>query len=270
MRLNTAILITSAIAAIGCPVLAQAPGSALVDKTLVVWVAPANVTQRGGSALTIDDGRDRFDGIVFGELAAAKWMAGSDMFYRTQKDQAKFPAETADTKTFVQIAIVYKGRQITVYRNGQQYSQHTMAGEPQEFGPQSIVMIGKRHRRQGDNAHFAGAIDDARIYDRALSAAQIAALKPNVASELNPWAWWSFDDKEAKDRTGRFLITQITGGAKVEDGKLVLDGVTGEMLCKTGKEVPFSYETPGPAGKSSGELADFSSRASGPRQCHAG
>jgi hypothetical protein len=150
-------------------------------------------------------GRDRFDGIVFGELAAAKWMAGSDMFSRTQKDQSRISQETTDARTFVQIAMVYQGRQITAYRNGQQYSQHTIAGEPQEFGPQSsIVMIGKRHRRQGDNAHFAGAIDDARIYDRPLSAAQIAALKPNVVSELNPWAWWSFDDKEAKERTGRF------------------------------------------------------------------
>ena len=112
-------------------------------------------------------------------------------------------------------------------------------------------------------------IDDARIYDRALSATQIAALKPNVASELNPWAWWSFDDKEAKDRTGRFLITQITGGAKVESGKLVLDGVTGEMLCKTGKEVPFSYETPGRPENPPANWLAFSSRASGPRQCHA-
>jgi len=69
-------------------------------------------------------------------------------------------------------------------------------------------------------------------------------MKPNVASELKPWAWWSFDDQDAKDRTGRFPITQITGGAKVEDGKLVLDGISGEMLCKTGKEPPFAYETP--------------------------
>jgi sucrose-6-phosphate hydrolase SacC (GH32 family) len=246
MKLNTVILlVASALTACRCSALAETPGPALADKTLVVWVAPTNLTQRGGSALTIDDGRDRFDGIVFGELVAAKWMAGSDMFSRTQKDQASFPAETADAKTFVQIALVYKGRQITVFRNGQQYSRHTIAGDPQEFGAESsIVLFGKRHRRQGDNAHFAGVIDDARIYDRALSAEEIAALKPNVASEPNPWAWWSFDKKEAKDRTGRFLITQITGGAKVEDGKLVLDGVTGEMLCKTGKEVPFSYETP--------------------------
>ena len=79
------------------------------------------------------------------------------MFYRTQRDQAEIPAETADAKTFVQIANVYQRRQITVFRNGQQYSQHTMAAEPQEFGPQSIVMIGKRHRAQNENAHFAGA-----------------------------------------------------------------------------------------------------------------
>ena len=216
----------------------------LSDKTLVVWVAPANLTQRGGSALTITDASDRFDGMVFGELAGAKWMAGSEMFSRTQKEQGSFPTETADAKTFVQIAMVYQGRQVTAYRDGRLYSQHTMAGEPLEFGAQCFAMIGKRHRRQGDQSHFAGAIDDARIYDRALSAGEIAALKPNVASEPKPWAWWSFDDSEAKDRTGRFPITQLTGGAKVEDGRLVLDGVSGEMLCKTGRPLTFAYETP--------------------------
>ena len=217
---------------------------ALADKTLVVWVAPANLTQRGGSALTLEDSRGHFDGIVFGEIAPGKWMAGSDMFSRTQKDQTQYPAETADANTFVQIAIVYKGKQITLYRNGQQYARYATASPQQEFESQSLVVIGKRHRGQRDNARFAGAIDDARIYDQALSAEQIAALKPNEPSDLKPWAWWSFDDKEAKDRTGRFPITQIAGGATVEGGKLVLDGKNGMMLCKTGKEAPFAYETP--------------------------
>ena len=58
---------------------AQAVDPELVDKTLVVWVAPANLAQRGGSALTIEDAGDHFDGVVFSELAAGKWMAGSDM-----------------------------------------------------------------------------------------------------------------------------------------------------------------------------------------------
>jgi sucrose-6-phosphate hydrolase SacC (GH32 family) len=215
----------------------------LRDKTLVAWVAPANLTQRGGSVLTIDDQDSHFDGIVFGELAPAKWMAGSDFFRRTQKDQAKCPTETADPNTLVQVAIVYRGNQVTVYRNGKEYAHHEIT-QPQAFGPDSAVVIGLRHIEAGDRACFAGAIDDARIYDVALSAEQIAALKPNESSDPKPWAWWSFDDKEARDRTGRFPVTQLVGGATVEGGKLLLDGKTGMMLCKTGKESPIAYETP--------------------------
>jgi len=242
MKTTLCFLAATSLAVFTAAAAAEEPP--LIDKTLVVWAAPANLSQRGGSALTIDDGRDNFDAIVFGELAPGKWMAGSDFFRRTQKKQDAFPAETADAKTFVQLAIVYFGQQVTVYRDGRLYSQHTMAEAPQEFGPASRVNIGKRHRRQSDKSHFAGAIDDARIYAQALSAEQIAALKPNVASAIQPWAWWTFDDQAATDRTGRFLITELVGGAKVEDGKLVLDGVTGEFLAKTGKEIPFTYETP--------------------------
>ncbi len=40
-------------------------GGPLKDKTLIVWVSPANLTQSGGSALTVNDTTiDRFDGIV--------------------------------------------------------------------------------------------------------------------------------------------------------------------------------------------------------------
>ena len=152
MKLNTfALFATSTLAVIIPSVRAQSPASAplLADKTLVVWVAPANLTQRGGSALTITDASDRFDGMVFGELPGAKWMAGSEMFSRTPKEQEGFPAETADAKTFVQMAMVYHGREVTAYRDGRKYSQHIMAGEPLEFGAQCFALIGKRHRRQG-------------------------------------------------------------------------------------------------------------------------
>ena len=71
----------------------------LKDKTLVAWVSPANLTQRGGSVLTIDDVRSHFDGIVFGELAERRWMAGSDTFRRTHREQGPWPEETADPKT---------------------------------------------------------------------------------------------------------------------------------------------------------------------------
>ena len=72
----------------------------LRDKTLVVWAAPANLEQRGGSALTIDAGQGLFDGIVFGEQTPRRWMPGSEGWRRTQPDQAEWPAETADGKEY--------------------------------------------------------------------------------------------------------------------------------------------------------------------------
>jgi len=123
---------------------APADGS-LGDKTLVVWVSPTTLEQGGGSALTVDNGDGAFDGIVFGELEPKRWMPGSNGFARTEKSQAQWPAETASAEEFVQLAIVYRGREIAVFRNGQPYAQYTMAQAPQVFGPQAIVMFGRRH-----------------------------------------------------------------------------------------------------------------------------
>ena len=239
MKKIIALLWILAAGSVGLMVRAD-EGSLLNDKTLVAWVAPANLEQRGGSVLSIDDQQGHFDGIVFGEKASGKWMAGSEGFARTKQDQSSFPLETADAKTLVQIAMVYHGKQITTYRNGVEYSQYEIAGEPQSFGSQSVVIIGKRHLKQSGNGHFAGAIEDARIYDQVLSAEQISALKPKVAAEIKPWAWWMFDGPEAKDYMGRFESSELAGGAKVEAGKLILDGINGGFLAQ-GKLV---FETP--------------------------
>ena len=81
------------------PAAGEPAGAAnLLDKTLVAWVAPANLTQRGGSVLTIQQG-DQFDGIVFGERVPGKWMAGSDFYRRTPAQQDAYPLERADHPT---------------------------------------------------------------------------------------------------------------------------------------------------------------------------
>lgn len=195
----------------------------LKDKTLVVWAAPANLTQRGGSVLTLDDQQSHFDGIVFGEIAPARWMGGSDFYRRTEKQQDAWPAETAGPNTQVQIALVYRGNEIVAYRNGQEYSRHTIK-EAQTFGPGSAIVIGLRHLEAGDSACFAGAIDDARVYDVALSARQIAALKPNEPSVPKPLAWWNFENGKAQDKIGTFPEAKLAGKARIETGKLILDG----------------------------------------------
>ena len=53
-----------------------------VDKTLVSWVHLEDESVRAGSILTLQNGSE-FDGIVFGELMAGKWMAGSDNWKRS-------------------------------------------------------------------------------------------------------------------------------------------------------------------------------------------
>ena len=111
----------TAILMIGFATLAlSSPAAAGTDKTLVSWVALANTSQRGGSALTIQRG-DLFDAIVFGEREPGKWMAGSNGFVRTQGDQRGNAAETPGDNRPVQMAIVYKGKQISIYRNGKPY-----------------------------------------------------------------------------------------------------------------------------------------------------
>ncbi|MBN1420700.1 MAG: GH32 C-terminal domain-containing protein, partial [Planctomycetes bacterium] len=204
------------------------------DKTLVAWVSPANLTQGGGSVLTLENPPGEFDAIVFGELAPGRWMAGSDFFRRTHRDQAAWPAEDADPAKRVQIAIAYEGREVSIFRNGSLYARYTMATEPATFSTESLVLIGLRHMDAGGGRYFFGAVDDARIYDRALDGAAIAALEPNERSDPPPLAWWTFESGAAEDAMGVFPKAHLSGGAKIAGGKLILAG--GMMLV--GAEPP--------------------------------
>ncbi|MEI7910085.1 MAG: LamG-like jellyroll fold domain-containing protein [Verrucomicrobiota bacterium] len=209
------------------------------DKSLVAWVAPANLDQRGGSVLTLAEGTENFDGIVFGEIAPARWMAGSDHWKRTEQQQAAWSAETADANTLVQIAIVYRGSVITTYRNGQEYSRHFIKA-PHLFDAECEVLIGPRHPGNGD--YFAGSVADARVYDRALTAEELAALRPNVEGAIKPWAWLTFDGAAAQDRAGHFGYVELDGTAKIANGRLLLDGRDGWLVATRNK--PNPYDSP--------------------------
>lgn len=207
------------------------------DKTLVAWVYPANTRQRGGSALTLDAGpsaADNFDGIVFGERTPGKWMAGSNFYRRTPADQSAYRLETAGLDTLVQMAIVYKGDRITIYRNGEQYADYKNE-DPVSFGSGTAAVFGLRHVGASERAgrFFAGAIEEARAYNVALDQAAIRGLKPGTASDQKPIALWDFKDGSTRDSMGTFPDGVLHGGATVVDGKLVLDGVDGYMITPT-------------------------------------
>jgi hypothetical protein len=154
-------------------------GQPLREKTLEAWCIPAPVTQRGGGVLSIEaKGGSVFDAIVFGERDPGKWMAGSEFFRRTRDPGGV--VESARAGELVHVAIAYGAdNRITVYRNGQPYGEGYQpdgdAASLRTYSPgEAHVLIGLRHTG-GGNAYFAGEVADARLYDRALSAAEVAA-----------------------------------------------------------------------------------------------
>ena len=208
----------------------------LKNKTLIVWISIDNAIQKGGSALTIDDRKGNFDGIVFGEVEAKKWMAGSNNFNRTQKDQTKNQVETANPDEFIQIAIVYEGKTITIYRNGQLYSSYVIDNE-QLFSSSPTVLFGRRHLDiESDKNTFAGKIKDARIYSSALPLSTIQSMKPGVELQVpGLWAWWDFGTGSLLDKTQRFDKAQIVGNVSVHDGCLVLTGEGASLIAYNSK-----------------------------------
>lgn len=195
----------------------------LGNKTLVAWVRLADLDHRGGSVLTVEhpDG-SRFDGIVFGENAARRWMPGSDSHSRTPGPQTGWAEETAPPDAVVQMALVFDGQRGTLYRNGSEYASYAIH-RPLEFPSGSSLLIGLRHTTAAfHNAHFHGRILDARVYDVALTAGQLAELKPDVDGGPKPVAWYDFSGGSLRDRTGSFPDGLLVGQARVENGELVV------------------------------------------------
>jgi hypothetical protein len=101
-------------------------------------------------------------------------MAGSNGFARTQSFRGV--DETVAAPQTVHIAIVYheKGT-ITAYRNGQPYGRAYSGGVARFDAGEGYAIFGVRHFPPSANRMLRGAIDRARLYDRALNAAEVAA-----------------------------------------------------------------------------------------------
>ncbi|MBX9788216.1 MAG: DUF1553 domain-containing protein [Pirellulales bacterium] len=155
----------------------------LCAKTLQAWVRLADLEQRGGAAISIQslDGQT-FDALVFAEQQPGEWLAGSNNFVRTQSFAGA--AETAAGNRAVRITITYAADgTITAYRDGQPYGRAYRAAEPVTFAAgQAQVVLGLRHSPAGGNRLLKGEILQAELYDRALSAAEVATAGEEVSA----------------------------------------------------------------------------------------
>ena len=226
------------------------------DKTLVAWCQPdqAAYLEGGGGVLTIQEG-SRFDSIVLGEIRTGVWMGGSEGFDRTQREQSALPA-TNDSVGMVQIAIVYEGTGVRIFHAGELYAEYAMPTAV-TYGPQAEFLVGWRHFGAGPGSFFKGQIDEARIYDRALTANQLRALTPGAAGSSAPLAMWTFENGSLADSTGRFADGQLRGQAAIRNGRLHLGG-TGDYF--TVKPASANFEPTlhfRPAGRAAGDAIPF-------------
>jgi len=194
------------------------------DKTLVAWVTLNTTKDISGSVLTIQNG-EQYDGIFLSGEEGGKWIAGSDENKRTNLDLG-IPLQDSDkTGQMVQLAIVYNKSEIRMYRNGELKSTYPAENIDLLSNDKIFVLFGMDHF--DGVAHMSQAIEDARIYSRALTETEIKSLLPDKASKIIPYAWWDFEGEELIERTGKFSYHNRYGltfkGFELKEGKLFIN-----------------------------------------------
>lgn len=164
-------------------------GPTITDKTLVVWMELQSFSAQAtaGSAMTIDRVfSDHFDGIIYGEAEADKWMNGSSFWDRTQ---AFSPGYTETTlNNLVQLAISYDHiggglMSVTGYRNGVSMGSYITSNASTWSAGDAEVLFGVRHSAPYTLGALDALLSEARIYDTALSQSEIQGLDINAVPE---------------------------------------------------------------------------------------
>lgn len=159
-------------------------GPPIVDKTLVSYLTLQGLEggASAGSALTINrPGVDYFDAIVFAERESNRWMAGSTLFQRYTPFAPGFEETTTGQR--IQIVITYEDlgggdMMISGYRNGVLIGSY-LTPNASSWPGDAEVFFGLRHIfPSGARVGAIDAlIDEACIYDEALTQAQISGIR---------------------------------------------------------------------------------------------
>jgi len=188
------------------------------EKTMEAWVQLDDLNQRGGGVMSLQDQSGTiFDAIVYGEQASKKWLAGSNVFARTQDLRGE--VETDAQKEWVHVALRYQvDGTITAYRNGVQYGKPYRSDGPITFGANNgHLLFGNRHGSPSGNRLLKGQIAKARFYDRALSSEEIRASfdgDPNFVSQKELLA--ALNEAELSKRN-RWISQIATTRAQLEN-----------------------------------------------------
>lgn len=154
-------------------------------KSLEVWFQLATLEQRGGGLMGIQATNGLFETVVLGERQDLRWMSGSNGFERTEDIVDSFEETVANE--LLHLVMVYEENGTkTLYRNGQRYGQPYQKGQVTFPRDLSSVMFGLRHLPPGGNRFLNVSIDQARLYDRALTAAEVESSTAGRITFVSP------------------------------------------------------------------------------------
>ena len=165
-------------------------------RTLEAWVQLNGLNQKGGGVVTIQDLSGHvFDSIVFAEIGKNQWLAGSNNHLRTLTFEGTEEKYAHETPIHLAISFDADGT-ITGYRNGQPYGKPIRKSGIQNYVKQQTrFALGIRHGNKTARGRMLdGKILEVRVYDEALTSAQIAASfsgqplvsHADVLAELDP------------------------------------------------------------------------------------
>jgi len=143
----------------------------LAAKSLEVWFRLHNLEDRGGGLMGLHK-PGHFDTIVIGERLQRRWMSGSNGFSRTE-DFPDSPEETVVDDLLHLVMVYAEDGTTTLYRNGDPYGKPYRKGSETFSRDESTVIFGLRHLPPGGNRFLSVSIDEARLYDRALTAEEV-------------------------------------------------------------------------------------------------
>jgi len=184
------------------------------EKTLEAWLTLATLNQAGGAAISLESANGSiFDAIVFAEKQPKKWMLGSNNFSRTR--ELEVADETAAPNELIHVVAVYRAdNSLTLYRNGAMIGKTYQVAELPTFAAgDAHVLLGKRHTG-ASNGQLTGEIQQAALYDRALSDAEVLAAFQSGGSTVSQQALLAALGED--QRTARQAALQKLQGMREE------------------------------------------------------
>jgi hypothetical protein len=183
--------------------------------------------QKGGGVMTVQGPNDFFDSIVYGEKKPMHWISGSNGHSRTRDFVGARPDKVV--KKMTHLVMVYdKEGNVKLYHNGRPYGKSyktQLATFPKN---QTKILFGLRHLPAAKNKFLNITIDHAKLYNRALNAAEIKAVKAShdYISEGELQKHLSKEDKKSLLETKRKMaqtLKKLNANPLFDDKTIIRD-----------------------------------------------